>query len=109
MKQLATIKTSPSFLTALLALLISCLLSGCCSDTKAKEASKLIYGANAKDRNQGAMQLSGCGSKGESSVPRLIQLLYDENVGVQSSAAFALRKIDTAEARAALDKATKKQ
>lgn len=33
------------------------------------------------------------------------RLMYDENVGVASSAAYALRKIDTPSARAALKSA----
>jgi hypothetical protein len=35
-------------------------------------------------------------------VPRIAQLMYDENVGVASSAAYALRCIDSKRARLAL-------
>ena len=84
------------------------ILYGCCSKEEAAKARKDLYSSLAKDRNDAAQTLAQCGAEeGRPAVPRLIQLMYDQNVGVQSSAAYALRKIDTPEARAALDKATK--
>lgn len=97
---------SSSALTLFLILALS--LNSCCNEKKAQSAGRDLYHQSAKVRNQAAMTLAGCGSKAKSSVPRLIELLYDENIGVQSSAAFALRKIDSPEARQALERATKK-
>jgi len=58
----------------------------------------------AKERNNAALKLGRCGSKAARAVPLLEQLLYDENVGVQSAAAYALRKIDTPAARRIMDR-----
>jgi hypothetical protein len=81
-------------------------MAGCCSESDIPIAKKKLYSDSAKERNQGALDLASCGTRAGSAVPRLITLLYDENVGVQSSAAYALRKIDTPEAREALERAT---
>ena len=86
------------------------MLSSCCDKADAAKARKDLYSASAKERNDAALVLAQCGAdEGGKAVPRLIELIYDQNVGVQSSAAYALRKIDTKEARAALDKATKRR
>ena len=84
-------------------------LSSCCDKGEAAKARKDLYSQLAKERNDAALVLAQCGAQeGGKAVPRLIELMYDRNVGVQSSAAYALRKIDTKEARDALDKATKR-
>lgn len=75
-------------------------LGGCCTEEKAKALRSKLYSAKASERSDAASSLAYCGSKAESAVPRLAQLLYDENSGVQSMAAYALRKIDTPSARA---------
>lgn len=70
----------------------------------------MLYSNSAHDRNEAALALAKCGSpEVDRAVGRLAQLIYDENIGVQSSAAYALRKIDNPEARRALDRATKKR
>ena len=89
-------------------LVLTLVLGACCSQEKANEAGKQLSSSSSKERNKAAMVLSGCGSKAVKFVPKLIELLYDPNIGVQSSAAFALRKIDTDEAREALDRAVER-
>lgn len=68
-----------------------------------------LHSSDAGTRNEAALALARCGSLAERAVPRLIQMLYDDNVGVQSSAAYALRQIDTPAAREALEWATAKK
>jgi HEAT repeat protein len=80
----------------LLALLIA---SGCCGSEEVATLTPDLYSSNAKERSTAAWQLARCGSKAEPAVQRLSELLYDENTGVQSAAAYALRKIDTPSAR----------
>lgn len=63
-----------------------------------------LQSAKPSERNEAALELGRIGAPhAVRAVPILIKLLHDENPGVQSSAAYALRKIDTAEARTALD------
>ena len=78
----------------------------CCCDSQAigSNLSKLNSSA-AREKSQAAQELARCGSSAEIAVSRLSELLYDQNIGVQSSAAYALRKIDTKTARAALAQA----
>lgn len=92
-------------------LLISVMiLSGCCAADDSAQARQGLYSASAHERNEAALTLARClGPEAEASVPRLIQLLYDPNTGIQSSAAYALRRIDTPSARAALEHASKKK
>ena len=88
-----------------LALLVSSQLVSCCNEDKIKTYSDDLYSSTSSVRNEAALQLARCGGKASSEVPRLAQMLYDNNVGVQSSAAYALRKIDTQGARDALESA----
>ena len=90
-------QTWPFFLAALLV--------GCCDAEKIPLNIQSLQHASAKVRNQAALDLAGCGEKANRAVPLLGTLLYDENVGVQSSAAYALRKIDTPQARALIEAA----
>lgn len=53
-------------------------------------------------RNKAALELGAIGKKAEPAVPALIRLLKDPNGGVQTSAAYALRQIDSPRARKAL-------
>jgi HEAT repeat protein len=85
------------------------ILSSCCDGKKLPLAHNDLFSSSASKRNQAALFLARCGEDASKSVPRLTELLYDDNVGVQSSAAYALRKIDTPEAREALEVATKKR
>ena len=83
-------------------------LVSCCKDSELPGAFKDLYSSSAKDRNEAALTLASCGSpKADRAVSRLIQLLNDENVGVQSSAAYALRRIGTKQASEALERASK--
>lgn len=77
-------------------------LTGCCDEKGLPKALKNLYSEKASERNQALLQIGRCGDRVESAVPRIAQLMYDENVGVASSAAYALRSIDTKSARAAL-------
>lgn len=80
-------------------------LLGCCDDDGLADAKRALYSGQAKARNDAALALARCGDKAADSVARLGQLLYDENVGVQSAAAYALRQIDTKQARGILEQA----
>jgi HEAT repeat protein len=75
---------------------------GCCDEKALPTALKNLYSDKASERNKALLLIAQCGDRAESSVPRIAQLMYDENVGVASSAAYALRSIDTKNARAAL-------
>ena len=85
-------------------------LVGCCDEARVPKELKQLYSGHAKDRSEAALQLGRCGSPlADRAVPRLSELIYDPNVGVQSAAAYALRKIDTPAARSVLERARKKR
>ena len=84
---------------------IEIIVSGCCDEKSLPTALRNLNSLNASDRNKALQVIAQCGSRGESAVPRISQLMYDENVGVASSAAYALRKIDSKRAREALKRA----
>ena len=88
--------------TALLVSLLSVTLAACCDEKALPGAIRNLYSDKASERNKALLLIANCGKRAESSVPRISQLMYDENVGVASSAAYALRSIDTKSARAAL-------
>ena len=77
-------------------------IAGCCDESKVPGALRGLYASEPRERNKALQVLAQCSSKAESSVPRIAELMYDQNVGVASSAAYALRRIDTTEAREAL-------
>jgi HEAT repeat protein len=85
------------------------LLAGCCDERALPTALKNINSAKPSDRNKALQVIAQCGARSESAVSRIAQLMYDENVGVASSAAYALRKIDSKAARAALKEAEKRR
>lgn len=89
----------------LLAIIASTTITACCDEKALSGALKDIYSDKAHQRNKALQVISQCGKRGESAVPRISQLMYDENVGVASSAAYALRTIDSKAARAALKRA----
>jgi len=64
---------------------------------------KQLKSQESSVRNKAALSLAKFGADGEKAVPALIKLLSDKNGGVRSSAAYALRSIDTPQARRALD------
>ena len=81
------------------------LITSCCDTDSIPSKTNTLYSSSAKERNKAALDLARCGSRAGGAVPKLAELLYDENVGVQSSAAYALRQIDTPNARAVLERA----
>lgn len=96
-----------SIVVSIISMLVA--MSACCDKKSIPQAKQRLYSGSAKDRNDAALELARCGSAARSAVHRLSVLLYDENVGVQSSAAYALRQIDTPEAREVLELATSKR
>ena len=84
-------------------LLVVTLICGCCNKEEIPGLIEKLNSMKSHDRSQAALDLARCGTKASKAVPRLAELLYDENVGVQSSASYALRKIDTSEARKIMD------
>ena len=78
------------------------LLGGCCDEAQVPHAMRGLYSSEPRQKNESLQVLAQCSAMAESSVPRIAALMYDKNVGVASSAAYALRKIDSKEARAAL-------
>lgn len=91
-------------------MLLAFLIGGC--GPSPEEVPALIDGLRSSEasvRNDCALKLARVGAPhAERAVPILIGLLYDENRGVQSAAAYALRRIDTPEARAALHQTRRK-
>ena len=75
---------------------------GCCNESRIPQAMRGLNSSEARERNEALQVLAQCGERGASAVPRIAALLHDKNVGVASSAAYALRKIDSKEARTAL-------
>lgn len=88
----------------LLCVVVSNSLS-CCDEGALPRAIDQLTSPKASERNKALHLVGRCGSKAERAVPMIERLMYDENVGVASSAAYALRKIDTPSARAALKSA----
>lgn len=76
--------------------------SACCDEKALPEAFERLQSESASERNKALHVLGRCGERAERAVPRIAQLMYDKNVGVASSAAYALRRIDTSSARTAL-------
>ena len=77
-----------------------------CKESPSTALPKLksqLLSSDSRERNKAALQLGAYGQDAEPLVPSLIKLLQDENSGVRTSAAFSLRKIDTPQARNALD------
>lgn len=85
--------------------LLAVLTGGCCDKEGLPRMKHSLYSQKSSERNEAALGLARCGTYAKDVVPRLISMLYDENVGVQSSAAYALREIDTPQARRALEQA----
>jgi HEAT repeat protein len=64
---------------------------------------KELRSSESGDRNRAALRLASYGREASPAVHSLVVLLGDENSGVRSSAAYALRQINTPEAQRALD------
>lgn len=81
------------------------LVAGCCNEAELPNASRGLYSNDHREKTRSLQVLAQCGAKAESSVQRIAALMYDKNIGVASAAAYALRKIDSKEARQALEAA----
>ncbi len=92
----------PHCLCFILALGVSIAATGCCDKDGLPNALRALNSDKASERNKALLLIAKCGERGEPAVPRIAQLMYDENVGVASSAAYALRCIDSKRARLAL-------
>jgi len=79
-------------------------LSACCDVEGIPQRIRQLDSRVAKERNDAALALARCGEKADKAVSKLARLLYDENVGVQSAASYALRRIDTPAARQVLER-----
>lgn len=89
-----------------IALLSWAILFASCGDPKKEvpQLEKKLFSMDAKERSGAALRLARIGSPhGTRTVPTLIRLLDDPNAGVRSAAAYALREMDTPQARSALD------
>jgi len=86
----------------LIVLSLTISVTGCCDKDGVPKAIRSLNSENASERNKALLLLAKCSERAEPAVPRMIQLMYDQNVGVASSAAYALRSIDSQRARAAL-------
>ena len=84
------------------ALGVSIAVTGCCDKDSLPNALRALNSEKASERNKALLLIAKCGERAEPAVPRIAQLMYDENVGVASSAAYALRCIDSKRARLAL-------
>jgi hypothetical protein len=84
------------------AILLLC--SGCCKQDKIPHYIAKLQSREHRDRSSAAFELARCGEKAGGAVSILSRLLYDDNAGVQSAAAYALREIDTPAAREILAK-----
>ena len=78
--------------------------SGCkeSAETAVPKAVEQLQSKDAHQRNAAAQRLSAYGGDAADAVKPLTRALWDNNMGVRTSAAYALRKIDTKEARQAL-------
>lgn len=80
-------------------------LSGCCDESQLGTAKRNLYSADHRSKTKALQAVGRCGDRASDVVPHIASLMYDKNVGVASAAAYALRRIDTAQARKALKKA----
>jgi HEAT repeat protein len=77
-----------------------------CNSVSEKDIPRLkqeLASSKSELRNQAALSLARLGPKASPATKELIILLHDPNRGIRSSAAFALRKIESDEATKALD------
>lgn len=79
--------------------------SGCCDESQLGIAKRNLYSADHRSKTKALQAVGRCGARANDVVPHIASLMYDKNVGVASAAAYALRRIDTAQARKALTKA----
>lgn len=75
---------------------------GCCKEAEVPYAMRGLYSSEPRERNRALHVLAQCPDRAQAAIQRIAALMYDSNVGVASSAAYALRKIDSPEAKEAL-------
>ena len=95
-----------SKILSLLAFVAVVILLTSCAGLSREEVDKKIKDLKSQDtatRSQAALALADGGDEAKRAVPVLAAMLRDPNAGVRTSAAFALRKIGTAEAARALE------
>lgn len=85
------------------ALLLFFFVSGCCNEAEIPQLLQKLDSVKTREKTEAALALAKCGEDGAGAVTKLSRLIYDENPGVQSAAAYALRKIDTPAARAVME------
>lgn len=81
------------------------ILSGCCHEAEVPLAVRGLYSPDPREKNRSLHTLAQCPEQSKLSVQRIAALMYDANVGVASSAAYTLRKMNSPEARDALEAA----
>jgi len=102
---LNAVGTSMKLLLPLCILLSAFILTSCgeSPDTVVPVLIKELQSKDSQERNRAALKLASYGDKADPATKELIHLLKDDNGGVRSSAAYALRKIGSPKAQAALD------
>ena len=81
------------------------ILSGCCHEAEVPLAVRGLYSPEPREKNRSLQTLAQCPQQSQPSVQRIAALMYDPNVGVASSAAYTLRKMNSPQAREALEAA----
>ena len=89
--------------------MVTFLLIGCCNKEEIPRRIDDLYSGEARIRNDAALALARCGAEADRATTKLGSLLYDSNVGVQSAAAYALRKIATPRAQSILREAEERR
>lgn len=82
---------------------LAIVLAGCCREAEVPLAVRGLYSTDPREKNRSLQTLAQCPQHSTPAVQRIASLMYDPNVGVASSAAYALRKINSPEAREALE------
>lgn len=98
-------ETRQQLIPASLLMLTLTLSSGCheSAEHAVPHLIKQLDSDIASERNAACHALASYGPEARPATKALIKRLRDENIGIRSSAAYALRKIDSPEATAALD------
>lgn len=97
---------SPKYYSLFAGVIVSCFFITCLGPSK-EDIPRLIQQTQSKiahERNTACLSLASLGPDAEDAVPALARLLKDQNNGVRSSAAYALRAIATTDAQKTLDR-----
>ena len=92
-----------------LVLLSVCLACGEPGSIAIPKLQKALSSKDSRERNQAAQTLASYGAEAAPATAALILLLKDSNMGVRSSAAYALRGIGSETAKRALDRYQKEK